>query len=58
MAIPQSKKLYEPLSIANFETLAQTCRLRKLSGSGGKYFLQLPEATKACVGTFLKCYFH
>ena len=38
MAIPQSKKLYEPLSIGHFEALEQTCRLRQLSGSGDKYF--------------------
>jgi hypothetical protein len=38
MAIPQSKKLYEPRSINHFEALEQTCRLRQLSRSGGKYF--------------------
>jgi hypothetical protein len=38
MAIPQSKHYYEPRSMAHFPALEQTCRLRKLSGSGGKYF--------------------
>ena len=38
MAIPQSKIYYEPRSIAHFEALEQTCRLRQLSGSGDKYF--------------------
>ena len=38
MAIPQSKNYYEPRTINNFEALEQTCRLRQLSGSGGKYF--------------------
>ena len=38
MAIPQPKGFYEPRSIAHFEALEQTCRLRQLSGYGGKYF--------------------
>jgi hypothetical protein len=38
MAYPQSKNQYEPRSIDHFEALEQTIRLRKLSGSGGKYF--------------------
>ena len=40
---------YEPRHIAHFEALEQTCRLRQLSGSGGKYFFQLAEYTKATV---------
>ena len=38
MVIPQSKNYYEPCSIDHFEALEQTCRLRQISGSGGKYF--------------------
>ena len=35
--------------LANFRALEQTCRLRQLSGSGGKYFFQLAELIKAAV---------
>ena len=49
MAIPQSKHWYEPRSIAHFEALEQTCRLRQLSGSGGKYFFPDSGAIKATV---------
>ena len=49
MAIPQSKNQYEPCSSAHFEALERTCRLRQLSGSGGKYFFQLAELIKARV---------
>jgi hypothetical protein len=49
MAIPQSKHWYEPRSIAHFEALEQTCRLRQLSGSGGKYFFPDSGAVKATV---------
>jgi hypothetical protein len=35
MAIPQSKHLYEPRCIDDFEALEQNYRLRQLSGSGG-----------------------
>ena len=38
MAIPQSKNLYEPRSTAHFEAVEQTCRLRQLLESEGKYF--------------------
>jgi hypothetical protein len=40
MAIPQSNNQYEPRSVhvAHFQALEQTCRLRQLSRSGGKYF--------------------
>ena len=54
MAIPQSKNQYENRSIANFETLEQTCRLRQLSGSGGKYVFQLAESIKATVYSYTK----
>ena len=42
MAIPQSKNQYKPRSVAHFEALEQTCRLRQLLGFGGKY---LPPAS-------------
>jgi hypothetical protein len=52
MARPQSKNYYEPRSINHFEALEQTCRLRQLSGSGGKYFcFLLAESIKATVHT-------
>ena len=50
MAYPQSKNQYEPRSIDHFEALEQTIRLRKLAGSGGKYFFfKLAESIEAIV---------
>jgi hypothetical protein len=37
MAISQSKLQFESRSLADFEALEQTCRLRPLPGCGDKY---------------------
>jgi hypothetical protein len=44
-----TKNQYESLYINHFEALEQTCRLRQLSGVGGKYFYQLAESIKDTV---------
>ena len=44
-----SQKISMDLLLGHFEAFEQTCRLRQLSGSGGKYFLQLAKLIKYTV---------